>query len=340
MARLCVRNLTKHHGGDANAGVTAVTHDFAPGRVTAILGPSGCGKTTLLLLVCGLLRADRGSVLIDEADVSDRPPERRGVGVVFQSYALFPHLSVRGNVEFGLRRLPRVERRRRAGEAMDRLGVAALGGRAIHQISGGEQQRVAVARALAARPRVLLLDEPLSALDAALRGRLRGELLSAVRDLGVTALYVTHDQAEALEVADELLVMRGGRVEQAGPPRHVYERPATDFAATFVGGGTVLDGDCAGGVVRLAFASFPAPADWPGGPCRVVLRGESLELAEDGFAGVVESAAYRGARLRLAVRVAAAGWPLPVDVPAGREPPVGATVRLRVVPGRVGLVRP
>ena len=337
MARLCVRNLTKLYGGDPDAGVSGVTHDFAAGGVTAVLGPSGCGKTTLLMLVSGLLRADRGGVWVDDADVSDWPPERRGVGVVFQNYALFPHLSVRGNVAFGLRRLPQVERRRRADEMLERLGLTALAGRSVHQISGGEQQRVAVARALAARPGVLLLDEPLSALDAALRGRLRDVLLSAVREAGVTTLYVTHDQTEALQVADELVVMRGGRFEQAAAPRTVYERPATEFVATFVGGGTVLDGDCADGVVRLTFARFSAPAGWPVGPCRVVLRAESLEAAADGFAGVVESAAYLGDCVRLGVRVAA-GLALAVEVAAGRGASIGTTLRLRVVPERVARV--
>ena len=345
MAQLGVRNLTKLYARDPPAGVDGLTHDFAANRVTAILGPSGCGKTTLLMLVAGLLRPDRGGVSLDGRDVTALPPERRGVGVVFQNYALFPHLSVRGNVEFGLRRLGRIERRRRAGEVLDRLGLAALAERPVGRVSGGEQQRVAVARALARRPGVLLLDEPLSALDATLRGRLRDELLSAVREAGVTALYVTHDQREALEVGDAVAVMNAGRFEQAGPPREVYGRPATRFVAEFVGGGAVIDGACVeapgGRIVRLGFTSFAAPADLPPGPCQIVLRAESLAAAADGdFAGTVVSTAYHGDRVRLRVRVAGAAGLLRVDDPAGRETAAGATVRLRVVPERVALLRP
>ena len=342
MTRLGVHDLTKLYPGAPPAGVGGVTCDFSAGRVTTILGPSGCGKTTLLLLVAGLLRPDRGGVWLGDLDVTDLPPERRGVGVVFQDYALFPHLSVRGNVEFGLRRLPRRDRRRRAEEMLDRVRVLPLADRRVGRLSGGEQQRVALARAMAPRPRVLLLDEPLSALDAPLRERLRGELRDLLLEAATTTLYVTHDRAEALGLGEWVVVMNAGRVVQAGPPREVYERPGSRFVARFLGAANVVEGEVDGPTLRLPFVALAAPAGEPPGPCGVVLRADALEIVAAGagdFDAAVTSVSFLGDRLRLSLRVAGLDRPLEAEVPADRSVTAGERLGVRIARGRLVVLR-
>ncbi|MBN6051144.1 ABC transporter ATP-binding protein [Nonomuraea sp. RK-328] len=214
-----------------------------PGRLTALLGPSGCGKTTLLRVVAGHLRPAAGRVLIDGRDATALPPERRDIGMVFQSYALFPHMTVAGNVAFGLRmrRLPRQTVRRRVGEALDLVGLTDQAARRPHELSGGQRQRVALARAVTIRPAVLLLDEPLSSLDARLAVQMRDELRRVQRETGLTAILVTHDQEEALELADEIAILDRGRVVQHGAPQQVFRAPATRWVAGFLGYENVLD---------------------------------------------------------------------------------------------------
>ncbi len=210
---------------------------MAPGELVALLGPSGCGKTTALRLVAGLEQADSGRVVVGGADVTGQPTNKRDVGMVFQAYSLFPHLTAWQNVAFGLqmRKVDARQRRQRAGEMLELVGLSGFADRFAHQLSGGQQQRVALARALAIQPKVLLLDEPLSALDAKVRARLRDEIRRVQLEVGITTLFVTHDQEEALAIADRVGVMHSGRIEQLGPPTTIYSRPATPFVAEFVG---------------------------------------------------------------------------------------------------------
>ena len=236
MARIELRGLRKQFGG----GVVALDRldlDVASGEFVSLLGPSGCGKTTALRIVAGFELPDEGEVLVDGADVLHLPASRRNMGMVFQSYSLFPNMSAKSNVEYPLRirRQPRAERDRRARELLGLVGLAKQVDRYPHQLSGGQQQRVALARALAHEPGVLLLDEPLSALDAKVRVQLREEVRRIQLELGITTLYVTHDQEEALSISDRVAVMSEGRVEQVGTPAEVYAHPRTAFVASFVG---------------------------------------------------------------------------------------------------------
>jgi putative spermidine/putrescine transport system ATP-binding protein len=286
------------------------------GELVALLGPSGSGKTTALRVLAGLESTDDGRILLDGQDVSGLPTSRRDMGMVFQSYSLFPHLSAGQNVEFGLRmrRVPAAERRDRAAEALALVGLAAHYDRYAHQLSGGQQQRVALARALVTRPRVLLLDEPLSALDAKVRVQLREEIRRIQTELGITTLFVTHDQDEALAVADRVAVMRDGRIEQVGTPEELYTRPATPFIADFVGLSNRLPGEVLHGFATVHGITLPlvdpSQAD---GPVRVFVRPEDLSLAPDGtpgaaaLAGTVRLSSFLGSLRRTTVALAAGG---------------------------------
>jgi spermidine/putrescine transport system ATP-binding protein len=232
---VAVQGVTKRF--DDVAAVDDVSVAIGTGEFFSLLGPSGCGKTTTLRMIAGFERPDAGRILIGDTDVTQTPPHLRPVNTVFQSYALFPHLSVEQNVGFGLRfkDVSKQEAARRVGEALELVRLGGLGQRRPHQLSGGQQQRVALARALVLSPAVLLLDEPLGALDAKLRRELQVELKSIQREIGITFVYVTHDQEEALTMSDRLAVMAGGRIEQLGSPREVYEHPETAFVADFLG---------------------------------------------------------------------------------------------------------
>jgi len=232
---IALEGVTKRFGPTLAAHEVSLSVD--EGEFFALLGPSGCGKTTLLRLLAGFEHPDAGRILIDGQDMSGVPPNKRPVNMVFQSYAVFPHMSVAENVAFGLKvdRVPAPERRRRVEEALALVKLEDLGARRPHQLSGGQKQRVALARALVKRPRVLLLDEPLSALDAKLREAMRGELAQLQRTVGVTFLFVTHDQEEALAMATRCAVMNEGSLEQVAAPRDLYERPASRFVADFIG---------------------------------------------------------------------------------------------------------
>src|SRR5687768_14414302 len=233
--RIALRGVSKRFGG--STAVDELSLDIEPGELVALVGGSGCGKTTTLRLIAGFERPDAGEIRFGDRIVNDIPPSRRGVGIVFQSYALFPTMTVAENIAFGLRvaRWPHAQIRERVAELLALTHLVGLERRYANQLSGGQQQRVALARALARRPEVLLLDEPLSALDAKIRLRLRAEIRKIQQDLGITTLYVTHDQEEALSIADRIAVMANGRLEQVGRPEEVYGTPRTRFVADFIG---------------------------------------------------------------------------------------------------------
>jgi iron(III) transport system ATP-binding protein len=273
--------LSKRYG--EVMAVDAVDLDVRRGEFLAVLGPSGCGKTTLLRLIAGFERPDAGGVEIDERAVAgprrNLPPESRRIGMVFQESALFPHLDVAGNIGFGL---PRHRREARVAEMVALVGLPGLQRRMPHELSGGQQQRVALARALAPDPALILLDEPFSALDATLRTHLRADVREILRQAGATALLVTHDQGEALEISDRIAVMRSGRIEQVSTPDELYLRPVNRFVAGFVGEANLVPGDVRHGEVQTIVGRFRADADSlaDGARAEVLLRPEQLHMLE------------------------------------------------------------
>jgi iron(III) transport system ATP-binding protein len=239
MIRLSARHLSKHYRREEQAAVDDVSFDLPEGRLLALVGESGSGKSTLLRLIAGLEKPDAGEILLDDRVLSSPrilvPPERRDIGLVFQNHALFPHLTVEKNIAFGLRKLPRAERQAVIAPLLELVGLTRMGGRYPHELSGGERQRVALARALAPNPRVLLLDEPFSSLDARLRHSVRDETQAILKQRGATALFVTHDTGDALSIADRIVVLKDGRVQQEGAPPEVYYAPANSYVASFFG---------------------------------------------------------------------------------------------------------
>ena len=243
---LQIKGLTKRFHPNLPPVVEEVGFSVEPTEVFALLGPSGCGKTTTLRLIAGFERADSGEVWVDGKNLSSKPPEERGIGFVFQDYALFPHLSVSENVAFGLRNLRGKAKQERMDEVLSLVGLTVFRDRKPHQLSGGQQQRVALARAIAPNPKLVLLDEPFSSLDAALRQSTRDEVRGLLKKAGIGAILVTHDQEEALSFADRLAVMRGGSLEQIGTPEEVYQNPATAFVAQFLGRTNLISGEARG----------------------------------------------------------------------------------------------
>jgi spermidine/putrescine transport system ATP-binding protein len=267
-------------GFDGHRAVDRVSLSVRRGEFFSLLGPSGCGKSTLLRIVCGFETPDAGRVLLDGADVTLTPPHKRDVNLVFQNYALFPHLTVFENVAFGLRmcRVGDEDIGARVGHALDMVRLPSYGPRRPATLSGGEQQRVAIARALVTRPSVVLLDEPLGALDLKLRRGMQEELKRVQRESGVTFVYVTHDQEEALTMSDRIAVMSRGKVEQVGAPHEIYERPATRFAAEFIGTANLFEGTAEGGVVRTSDGLAIAIDGERRGDVTVVVRPEKLRF--------------------------------------------------------------
>jgi putative spermidine/putrescine transport system ATP-binding protein len=327
--RVSLRRVSKRFG--AATAVDELSLDVGPGELVSLVGGSGCGKTTTLRMIAGFEVPDTGQILFEDRVVNDVPPRRRGVGIVFQSYALFPTMTVGENIAFGLRvaRWPEATIRERVAEMVTLTGLGGLERRYANQLSGGQQQRVALARALARRPQILLLDEPLSALDAKIRLRLRAEVRKIQQDLGITALYVTHDQEEALSIADRIAVMREGRIEQVGTPEEIYAAPRSDFVADFIGISNLLACQvvsAAEGVVEWEGERFRAPLGALADGARVVisLRPEKLSVVSDGepaagrnrLAGVLEVVTFLGPVARL--EVAVHGRPFWVDVAPGR----------------------
>jgi putative spermidine/putrescine transport system ATP-binding protein len=314
-----LRELTRAFG--ASKALDGMSLEIAPGELVALLGPSGCGKTTALRIVAGFETADTGEVLIDGRDVSGVPAAKRDMGMVFQSYSLFPNMSALDNVGFGLRmrKANATVRRRKAGELLEMVGLSAQSGQFPHQLSGGQQQRVALARALAIEPRVLLLDEPLSALDAKVRLQLREQIRTLQQRLGTTTLFVTHDQEEALSMADRVGVMRAGRLEQVAAPDELYDRPATAFVAEFVGTMNRLPGSLGsdGRSVTVLGAAVPVQDGGPSsGPVTVLVRPENLTVAPaEGGNGIVFLRTFLGATSRITVLLSGDLQVL-VDVPS------------------------
>ncbi|MGH8933068.1 MAG: ABC transporter ATP-binding protein [Egibacteraceae bacterium] len=282
-----VEKVFRSRGGRTIA-LDKIDLDVEEGEFLTILGPSGCGKTTLLRILAGFERPDAGEVLLDGRTITSLPPNKRPLAMVFQSFALFPHLTVFDNVAYGLRiaKVPKAELRERVEVALMIINLAGLEDRLPSQLSGGQQQRVALARSIVVRPRVLLLDEPLSNLDARLREQMRAELRRIQRQLGITSIYVTHDQADAMAMSDRIVVMNEGKIEQIGTPTEVYERPASLFVADFIGQANVLeaemkhvgDGTVTVGVLdqELTIAAAVAP---PPGPITLVIRPEDVKIA-------------------------------------------------------------
>ena len=344
---LKIRALRKTYGGDGRTfspvnALDGVDLDVPRGHLTTILGPSGCGKTTLLRMIAGFEQPDSGTI-----EIAGRPvvndmlrlaAHERGVGIVPQDGALFPHLSVAQNIAFGLSG-PRRQRAKRVTEVLELVGLEGHQARRPHELSGGQQQRVALARAIAPNPRIILLDEPFSALDAHLRQGLRNEVRDLLRAIDATAVLVTHDQGEALTLGDHLVVMRAGRVVQAGPPRDTYHRPNDAELARFLGDAVLLDGDvnAVGTCPRVSCALGTLPVDaWHGeaGPCSVLIRPESISISADDDAGgidgtVIDQSFFGHDQL---IRVAVDGFPATVAVRAlsGSSFTPGQRVRLNV----------
>jgi putative spermidine/putrescine transport system ATP-binding protein len=301
------RGLHRRFG--ATVALEGLDLSARPGELLALLGPSGCGKTTALRMLAGFEHPDAGEVLVDGEDITGVPAHRRGTGMVFQSYSLFPHLTAAENVAFGLkmRSTGRAERQRRAAELLDLVGLGQLAERFPHEMSGGQQQRVALARALALQPRVLLLDEPLSALDAKVRLTLREEIRRLQQSLGITTLFVTHDQEEALSIADRVAVLRAGRLEQVAEPAELYARPVTAFVAEFIGTMSRIPAlRVPDGLVEVLGRRLPVAGELPAdGELDVLVRPEAVRVAADPQgAATVAAASFLGAVTRLTLRLA------------------------------------
>ncbi|MEU5659612.1 ABC transporter ATP-binding protein [Streptomyces sp. NPDC047737] len=318
---LAVESATVRFGG--RTALDAVDLEVADHEIVCVLGPSGSGKSTLLRAVAGLQHLDGGRVLLDGVDQAPLPVHRRGLGLMFQDHQLFPHRDVGANVAFGLRMhgVPRAERDRRAGQLLDLVGLPGAGRRAVAALSGGEQQRVALARALAPRPKLLMLDEPLGQLDRSLRERLVVELRSLFGRLGTTVLAVTHDQGEAFALADRVVVMRDGRIAQAGTPLEVWQRPASAFVARFLGFDNVVAATVTGTAADTPWGKVPVPEGSPQGERELLVRPGGVRLGgpKDGLRCTVGVRTFRGHHVA-------------VTLHPGDGPPLEAECALRDTP--------
>jgi putative spermidine/putrescine transport system ATP-binding protein len=332
-ARVEIRRLSKRFGG--RAALRDVSLVLEPGTTTTLVGPSGAGKTTLLRCLAGLSAQDSGEILFDGAPVGGLPAERRGVGFVFQSYALFPHLTVADNLAFGLdvRRVPRLERDARVSEVAASLGLDSLRDRRPAEISGGERQRVALGRAIAYRPALLLLDEPLAALDPNLASSVRDVLQTAIRNERTTVLVVTHDRADALRLGEQVALMREGRIEQIGSPSALYRTPASGFVASFFGAGTLWRlaafQNGRGREVETPLGRVSIPSG-PPGPVSLLIRPEAIRPADPTQGAIVRvaEAYYEGDRYRL--RVVYEGGEATLEWPPDRTISPGDSIRVRL----------
>jgi ABC-type Fe3+/spermidine/putrescine transport system ATPase subunit len=344
VSHLQLEGVTHRYG--AVTALDKVTLAIGDGELVTLLGPSGCGKTTLLRVIAGFVRPTEGRVVLQGSDITRRPPHRRPVNMVFQRPTLFPHLDVHANVAFGLRiaRLAREEIESRVHEALALVRLEGYERRRAHELSGGQMQRVAVARALVNRPRVLLLDEPLSALDLKIRLELEAELRRVHRETGATFVYVTHDQREALALSDRIAVFDQGRIEQVGTPDEIYRHPASPFAAQFVGDANVIPVEVVErGTVALGAHRLPVPSAEVG-PAWLVLRPEVVRLSTaigNGVRGVVRDVAFRGSGFTYRVEVPGLVEPLKAEMPAeaGRPFELGSDVGIRWEAESCGLLR-
>ncbi len=339
---LRIDRLVKAFGG--NQVVKSVDLSFNRGEFVTLLGPSGCGKTTILRMIAGFERPDSGSITVDGRDITHLNPNQRQIGMVFQAYALFPNMNVADNIGFGLKVAgkPRAEREARVEQMLQLIGLAGYGKRFPFELSGGQQQRVALARALAPSPRMLLLDEPLSALDAKIRVSLREQIREIQRDLGITTVFVTHDQEEALSISDRIVVMSAGRVEQFGQPFEIYNRPATKFVASFVGTLNTLTArvaDAGTRMVAIGDSRFSVPAlpdsAKTGDSIALTMRPEAVVLGGEGrdvqLDGRVAEVAFLGSVIRLKVDLGSETVSLDTFNDQRTPPPAyGAPVRVGI----------
>jgi spermidine/putrescine transport system ATP-binding protein len=313
---LALEIVDKTYEGGTRPALDRVSFRVEPGEFFSILGPSGSGKTTILRIIAGFETPDRGRVLMNGTDISAVPPNRRDVRTVFQSYALFPHLTVRDNVEYSLRMqgVGRKDRRTQSSQALDMVDMAGYAERLPHQLSGGQRQRIALARAIICRPKVLLLDEPLGALDLRLRQQMQHTLVSLQKDLGIAFVYVTHDQSEALSMSNRIAVMREGRIAQLGTARDLYFSPESEFVAQFVGRSNLLpvmfEPSKDRFIGTIAGKALPGLVGQKPGPARLALRFEAVRLVSEneappsaGLSGVVDDVLFLGTNLEVNVRV-------------------------------------
>ena len=302
-----VKGISKRY--KRTAAVKSCDLQVASGNILALLGPSGSGKTTLLRLIAGFEKPDQGHIVINGRAVVDVdrsvwvPAEDRGVGMVFQDYALFPHLTVAQNVRFGLRNSSRTERHRRVEELLKLTELTHCAERYTHQLSGGQQQRVALARALAPRPGVVLLDEPFNGLDPDLRPQMRREVARILRHLGTAAILVTHDQEEALGMADQVAVIRSGELQQVGTPEDIYYSPTTPFVANFVGQADFIPGQVLGSMIHTELGIFPCSAKLPSGPAKLMIRHEAVNPKPAGVLATVEEREFLGGEILYRLRL-------------------------------------
>jgi putative spermidine/putrescine transport system ATP-binding protein len=330
---------------DGTRALEPATLDISRGETLVLLGPSGCGKTTMLRIIAGLEVPDTGGkVLFDGKDMTAVPIERRNVGMVFQSYALFPNMTVSDNIGYGLkiRGISAKERAARVAELVALTNISGLENRRIDQLSGGQRQRVALARAVAIRPGILLLDEPLTALDAALRDRLRGELNRLLRALGITTIYVTHDQSEAMELGDRVVVMQKGMIAQIGTPREIYFTPQSRFVAEFIGAANIVEAAVENGHLVLPGGRQPIGGEANMPAAVAMIRPETIRVVEAGSAallGTIDSVSFIGDRQRLVVS-GASNRLLTVDAPNTVQVRPGERIGLSISPDAVRLLPP
>lgn len=331
MAVIEVNRITKRFS--QTVAVKSCDLQVASGEILALLGPSGSGKTTLLRVIAGFERPDDGQIVISERTVVDVaasvwiPAEERGVGMVFQDYALFPHLTVAQNVRFGLRNGDKSARQSRVEELLRLTELFLCGDRYPHELSGGQQQRVALARALAPRPPVVLLDEPFNGLDPELRPQMRREVAGILRQLGTAAVLVTHDQEEALGMADQVAVIRNGELQQIGTPEDIYYSPTTAFVAGFVGHADFIPGVVIGPHIQTEIGVFPCPAGVPTGPVKVMIRHEAVNAKAGGILATVEEREFLGGEILYRLRLPSGSTVhleqrRPVHWPVGHQVPV------------------
>lgn len=331
MTELRLDSITKTFG--QTVALDDFSLEIASGELVSLLGPSGCGKTTALRIIAGFEHQNGGAVLVGGLDISPIPAHRRNMGMVFQSYSLFPNMNVRQNIEFGLRtrRVSAAERTKRVNEAIELVQLEQQASRFSHQLSGGQQQRVALARALAIRPDVLLLDEPLSALDAKVRAVLREEIRRIQRESGITTVFVTHDQDEALSISDRVAVMSEGRLEQMGSPEAVYSSPTTGFVAKFVGTINEIPAVFDNGRIRIGSESFVAPhLESARSTVKVLIRPEFVELSDVGVGAIVVQNLFMGSHRYIDARLEDGSTIVRVQRPTEKSNhEVGSKVNLR-----------